>query len=363
MNTLTRRLVQASSGLLLLASLAAHAEPYLAVQQGLKCAACHVNPTGGGLRTAFGIAYATYVMPQSTPTGSAALWSGKAGELVRLGGDLRASASRSDVPHSPSSQTFGLDQLRLYADVSIIPDRLQLYVDEALAPGNARIQEGYIRYGDAQVGWYLKGGQFYLPFGWRLQDQTALVREVSGISMTTPDSGLELGLERGDWSAQLDLTKGVVNAGSPTGYQLTAQAVRVQNRYRVGVAGSFTHSAFGNRGVGGLFAGVRTGPVSWLGEMDLVRDAGFAPGTRTLAAALGEVDWLIRKGQNLKFTAEYFDPDRAIAQDQKVRWSLLYELTPAPFVQLRFGLRRYSGIPQNDIDNRSLAFIELHGFL
>ena len=39
---------------LCLVAFRAHAEPYLAVQQGLKCGVCHVNPTGGGLRTVYG---------------------------------------------------------------------------------------------------------------------------------------------------------------------------------------------------------------------------------------------------------------------------------------------------------------------
>jgi hypothetical protein len=30
-------------------------------------------------------------------------------------------------------------------------------------------------------------------------------------------------------------------------------------------------------------------------------------------------------------------------------------------VQLRFGLRRHRGIPQNNFDNRQLAFAEIHG--
>jgi len=345
------------------APMVAHGEPYLAVQNGYKCVACHVNPTGGGLRSDFGIAFAEHLMAAASLPKDVPAWTGRFGDFLRVGADLRASWTRTDIPRNSAQQSFDLDQIRLYANAQIVPDRVALYVDEQLAPGNASAAEAYVRLTNPGGGWILKGGRFYLPFGWRLQDQTAFVREASGVSMTTPDTGVELGLERERWSAQLDLTNGAANAGTGTGHQITGQIVRVEQRYRVGAAIAATQSQAGNRRVGGLFAGIRTGAIAWLGEADFIRDAGFAGGARSMVAGLGEADWMIRRGHNLKITAEYEDPDRAVAENQQTRWSVVYEMTPIPFVQLRFGFRRYVGIPQSTLQNRRVLFLELHGFM
>ena len=347
---------------LLFAARAARAEPYLAVAQGYKCSACHVNPTGGGLRNAFGVIYSETVLPARGLPAGAPTWTGSIADVVRVGGDLRAGWSRSEVPGSRAQQDWALEQLRLYGHVGILAERLALYVDEALAPGTARNLEAYVRYSDPARGWYVKAGQFYLPFGWRLQDNTALVRAVTGISMTTPDNGIELGLERGDFSFALDVSNGAANTGTGSGYQLVGQTVWIRPRGRVGLSGAFTHSDAGDRSMLGVHGGLRTGPLVWLGEADLVRDEGFPGGARQLLTGLGEVNWSWRRGHNLKLTAEYFDPDRDVAEDHKARYSLLYEYTPMPFLQVRAGARRYRGIPQNVLDNRRALFLEFHGF-
>lgn len=356
------RLFLFMSAAFMLYAVRAHAEPYLAVQQGYKCSSCHVNPTGGGLRNDFGNVFANTVLPMYVPASDAAPWTGALGDYARVGGDLRASWSANYVPGQPHAEQNGLDQLRLYASIAPWPGHLSFYVDGQLTPGNPDALESYARLDLPDTGLYLKAGRFYLPFGWRLQDQTAFVREASGISMTTPDRGVELGYDLGNWSAQLDYTRGAANQASGDGHQVTGQVAWVQTRYRIGVAGSATQSALGNRTVSGVFAGLRTGPVAWLGEADVIHDAGYPEGTRQLAAALGEVDWNFSRGQNLKLTAEYYDPDRAISEDQKARWSVLYEFTPHPFVQLRVGYRRFRGIPQSDVDNRRAAFVELHAW-
>jgi hypothetical protein len=344
-----------------LPAVSAHAEPYLALQTGYKCNVCHVNPTGGGLRNEFGVTYAKVLLPAETLDNTLDAWTGKIGNIVRIGGDLRADWTTTSAPNTPSTTGFSLQQFRVYGDLALIPDRLGIYIDEQVAPNGSQNEEAYVRYGNTAQGFYFKGGQFYLPFGWRLQDQTAFVREVSGISMATPDKGVEIGYERPNWSAQFDFTNGAANASGTSGHEITTQVVYVKPVWRLGLAASFTQADAGNRRVGGVFAGVRTGPIAWLGEADLVHDDSF-PGGRTLLAGLFEGDWRILKGHNLKITAEYSDPDHSVKQDQKTRYSILYEYTPLPFLQLRGGFRRYFGIPQNDFDNRRLALLELHGY-
>ena len=362
---------QVLHGLLLAATLitsalgarVAQAEPYLAIQQGLKCIVCHVNPTGGGARSLFGDVFAGNVMAATALPSGLPAWTGQVvQDFVRIGGDLRADWTRSTQPHAPITTQVGLEQFRLYADVSVIPNKLGLYLDELVAPGAAQTMEAYARYGDTS-NWYIKAGHFYLPFGWRLQDQSSFVRQVTGINMNTPDDGIELGLERPNWSGPLAVSKGAANVASPSGYQVTGQLVRVQTLWRLGAAAAFTHALAGDRQTYGLFAGLHTGPLVWLGEADLVRQAGFADGTRSQVPLLGEIDWTIHRGNNLKLTYEFYDPELSVHNNQQTRWSAVYELTPIPFLQLRGGFRRYQGIPQNDAENRSLAFFEVHGFL
>jgi hypothetical protein len=343
--------------------LVVRAEPYLALAQGYKCVACHVNPTGGGLRNALGVAFARNAMPAFPLASDGPEWTGSVGDFVRVGGDLRHRWSRTSVPGQPAQRGWDLDEARLYGDLAVLNGRLGLHVDQLLAPGSSRAREAYARLGTSDGTWLLKGGQFYLPFGWRLEDDSAFVRQVSGINMTAPDTGIEAGLELPQWSAQMALTNGVGNAGSGSGHQLTGQVAWIRPRGRIGLALSRVDSKAGDRDMAAVFGGLRTGPLVWLGEVDAIRDEGFPQGTRRLLAALGEVDWSWRRGHNLKLTAEYFDPDRDVREDHKTRVSVVYELTPLPFVQVRFGARRWEGIPQNAFDNRRMLFLELHAFL
>ncbi len=346
---------------LLLLPAVVHAEPYLAVRTGLKCMACHVNPSGGGLRNAAGVAFSQSAIPANPLPDVLAGWTGGFGERLRLGGDYRTASAETAVSGQPRQRGAAIEQLRLYADLQLWVDHLGVYIDETLAPQKPQRQEAYVRLSTPGLGWYAKAGQFYLPFGWRLQDNSAFVRQVSGINMTVPDKGLELGMERADWSAQLVYSNGPGNSGDAAGHQLTGQLVWLQPWGRLGAAMAQVSNPAGDRQAYAFFAGASTGPVSWLGEVDLISDEGYPEGRRRLLATLLEANWLVRQGHNLKFSSEFFDPDLRIPNDHRARYSLVYEYTPIAFVQLRAGYRHYVGIPQNRFDNRRVSFVELHG--
>ncbi len=350
----------------LLAAAAAQAEPYLAVANGYKCGQCHVNPTGGGERTPFGEIFSQTVLPaRHLDTGD--LWTGQLNRYISIGGDLRYEFTVQQVPKAQTTNQFQLQQARVYLEASVIPDRLLVYVDEQVAPGGALNREAWGMFWWDDHTWYVKAGQMYLPFGLRLQDQTAFVQQITNINMTTPDQGLEVGWEKGPWDAQLAVSNGTAG-GAPTsnGKQESLQLQYVLTRWRFGGAANFNDSsASGSRDAFGLFGGLKTGPIAWLAQVDIVNDHSLPPGpgggSRKLATLL-EADYAPARGHNVKVTYEYLDPDREVSNDQQTRWSFVYEFTPIQFLQLRAGARLGDGIPQLPVEHLKLYFLELHGF-
>ena len=346
---------------------AARAEPYLAVANGYKCGQCHVNPTGGGERTAFGEIFAQNLMPARHLDTGTDTWTGALNRFISIGGDLRYQFEAQQVPQTKTTNQFDLEQARVYLEASVIPDRLLVYVDEQVAPGGALNREAWGMFWSADHTWYIKGGQMYLPFGLRLQDQTAFVNQVSGIDMTTPDQGLEVGWEKGHWDAQLAVSNGTAGGSTTSnGKQESLQLQYVESRWRLGLAANFNgSSADGSREAFGIFGGVRTGPIAWLAEADIVDDHSLPPGPgggQKKLATLLEGNYSPARGHNIKVTYEYLDPDRDVSNNAQTRLSFVYELTPIQFVQLRAGARFGDGIPQLPAEHLRLYFVELHGF-
>jgi len=367
MRTFTLRSSHLGSALLLLGTLAAllasgraTAEPYLAVEAGLKCAQCHVNPTGGGKRTAFGELYARNQISARTVTldPNAKPWTGDVTKWFSTGANIRGGYDSVSVPNQPTESDFALTRATAYLDFTALPNLLQVYVDEKVAPDNFENREAYVLYTPHNGRYVIKAGQMFLPFGLRIQDDDAFVRQASGVNFRTPDKGVEFGLELPKWSAQAAVTEGAPDNGSDD--RLSLSAVYVLPRWRLGASYNKNPDPRGDREMAAVFAGWKTGPIAWLAELDFITDQIPANGSNHTYASLLEGNWRIHKGHNLKVTYEFLNPSNHQASDEQERYSAVWEYSPIQFVQSRVGIRRYNGIPAIPASNRNEWFVELH---
>ncbi len=378
------------------------AEPYLAIRTGLKCIVCHVNPSGGGKRTEFGNIYAQtklarkYIRtaPSAPPPPPGAIeedltdtfldgmeaargaqsnglsqeeladlafWLGSLNEQVSIGGDVRARANVTMIPHQDDNAGFEVEEALLYVELTLIPERLTFYLDEKVAPGGVSNREAYALLRSPSGRSYLKAGQMFLPYGFRLEDDTAFIRQVPGINYNTPDVGLEWGYEPGRWSFTVALTNGSAGGSeNDRGKQYSLRASYIRPGWRLGTSGNFNDAGADERRMANIFGGFQTGRITWLGEVDYIVDE--ALGGREQGVGLVEVNALITKGHNLKLTYEYFDPNRDISEDQRDRVSIQWAAFPTQFTQIRLGYRINDGIPQDDLQNTEELFLQLHVF-
>ena len=356
-------------GFLAISALPVRAEPYFAVRTGNKCSTCHVNPTGGGKRTEYGNVYAqTQLITRylgemdDAESASPGLWTGRVHPILAIGGDLRADFKFEDIADNSNRNEFDLQEALVYLELDLVPGVFTLYVDERLGPDSAFTREAWGLYSFAE-NFYLKGGRFFLPFGLRLEDDTAFIREASGIDFNTPDEGVELGFEKGAWSTAFAVTN-----GNPSGTEIdeekrvSALAAYVKPRWRVGVSASVNSSDNGDRVMQSVFAGFRSGKVTWLAELDYIEDDVQSPVEVKQWAGLLEANIELMRGHNLKLSYEGFEPDDDREDDLQQRFSIVWEYFPFQFTQLRAGLRFRNSDTDDPFENSDLLFIQMHAY-
>src|SRR5262245_51231665 len=141
------------------------AEPYLAIREGLKCSACHVNRTGGGKRNQMETGYGVQALPwQKIDLNEKKVphyWS-MLNDLLSVGGDFRFLNETTFIKDN-TANTFQTDKANVYLQVNALPDILTLYVDERVAPGGAQSREIFGMFEAMPAHGWIKGGKFILP--------------------------------------------------------------------------------------------------------------------------------------------------------------------------------------------------------
>ncbi len=363
-------------GLVLWGASSVRAEPYLAIQEGYKCSKCHTNMTGGGKRTEFANIYVQTRLanrfwnwrdilgesdegaddenPSNTDS-SSSFFSGRLNDYIAIGGDFRMRYEQTETPSNPTNDVFNQQKQNIYLQVDLIPEHVMFY-QTLSGGGDAREIFGLLKWDT----FYVKAGEFFLPYGLRLLDDSAVTRAVTGFTYGTTDAGVEIGYEPSNWAIHVAATNGTgASLETNRSKRVTASLAYVRKAFRVGGSYSTNNDAQGVETIiYGFHGGVQLGRVGILAATDIIDDS-----TDKEFVSILEFNLLLSRGNNLKFSYEYHDPSDAIGQNARERFSLVWEPFLNQFTQFRAGVRENRGIPQSDAQNKTEYFLELHLFL
>ncbi|KGJ95697.1 hypothetical protein [Thalassotalea sp. ND16A] len=337
------------------------AEPYLAYKTNLKCMACHVNPNGGGLRNEFGRNYGQSLLPAKTiDYDSKAI--AQLSQLFTLGADARFNAIGQNDDDDNTEKTFELSNAQLYLNIAIPNSGLSFYLDQQVAPGTAINREAYAMYQFDQR-YYIKAGTFFVPYGMRIEDDSAFIRQATGMNFDNSDNGVEFSIDYTNTTVNFYISNGTSQASNDDDAFLYGMRVEhLFSKFRAGASFALNDGDQQTTMVN-LYSGLQWRDFTFLAEADLINleQANTVNGEDIeQLASLLEVNYQWRQGVNIKLTAEYFDPDRDVSENQQTRYSVVAEYTPISHLQLRFGLRKKEDIPQLPEQNYDLVFIQSH---
>lgn len=359
------------SGLLfisLIISFSSKAEPYLAIKNNIKCAACHVNPNGGGLRNDFGRIYGQNLLPAKASSYDSAKLA-RLTQYLTVGADSRFNGTyqKTEQETDNTSQGFEVSSTQLYINIEIPDSGLSFYIDQQVAPGSAINREALVMYkfqqSDLFDSSYIKAGKLFLPYGLRIEDDSAFIRQATGMNFDNSDNGVEYGLNHNNTSANFYVANGTSQASNNDDSLLYGMRVEhLFSSFRLGVSAVLND---GDQQVQmlNLYGGTQWRDITFLAEVDYLtieKANSFTQQDIKQLVSLAEVNYQWRQGWNFKFTAEYFDPDQDVDEDEQTRYSFITEYTPLSNVQLRLGLRLKQDIPQKPQQNSDMVFIQSH---
>ncbi len=356
---------------------AARAEPYLALREGFRCAQCHVNRTGGGMRNDFGRVYGLTALPWQRTAGPVERQAAGAFGALTIGLDLKTEAvatlpAETELAgvrrSSDGSATFDVPEGFLFIEGRLLGDHAALYVDTKAAPSGAVNREAFVLVEGLPGGLWGKVGRFLLPFGLRMAEDDSHVRTVSGYNYGNTDTGVEVGIDRGPAFAAVSLTNGSFGgADDNLAKQVVGRAGVLLPEARAGASLAWNDTSdddadeVQDRVVAGVFGGGSLGRVTLVGEADWIRERGDL-GTRTELATHLRLAFLAHRGLTLAVAHEMHDPDLELEEDERERFRFTADLFPTRYLRVAAWWDLNRDIPQRVEGNADQAGLLLHGF-
>ncbi|HYQ96163.1 MAG TPA: hypothetical protein VER38_04055, partial [Candidatus Eisenbacteria bacterium] len=337
--------------------------PRYTARYGQKCALCHVNPSGGGLRTPYAsqkLVPEEIAWSRATPPALEEI-DPMIAKHIMIGTDFREFYIGANLLEARAN--FFEMQADLYFGFQLDP-RVTLYYDRGQSNSYELFGLDYLL-----PTFYVKAGRFVPSYGWKFDDHTMFVRsELGFMPPGNSDVGLEAGWSKGPLDIQAALVNG--NRGSTLDNDLKmAGLLNAIYRRRagpvgaaLGVSGYHHPGALRDYDAGGAYGYLTWRNLTWLGEADLFRDDPASSKAKVGMVASHEVTYLLRQGLELIGTYDFFDPDRDRGAGAKSRLGGGVFVMPRSYMSLEALLRHtdfHNGVDYSGRDFTETLF-QLH---
>lgn len=354
---------------------AAQALPRFASSTGARCQSCHVNPSGGGMRQAFGVQYGRDELPVPAWSEEYGLddFSTKLTEFVSVGADFRTLYFYQQLPDTGATagarnniNSFWQMQGDVYFNFTLAK-RVNIYLDKGLYNGF----EVFGLLGILPEKGYIKVGKFVPNFGLKMDEHRAFVRQYTGFSAEfgRPElTGGEIAISPGPAT----LTGGVYNAtdgfgvgvGNKKAFLGRADAIfKANEEINIGVgANVFTTKDANNvrTTLLGGFGSFSYQQFTLFGEADLIKSKNTGATLNGLVTYI-EADYVVTPGLDLKVAYDFYDPDVDLKSGSFSRYSIGLEFFPIAGVEVRPMYRILKEDP-TDVKNDEFHFL-IHFYL
>jgi hypothetical protein len=338
----------------------------------LACGVCHVNPSGGMLRNDSGFIYGTKILPWNSEMPDdvkAGLDAIKSNRFLTFGGDFRFLFFMREG--NRTNPIFFPMQTDIYANANVGKHIAFLAQFGMERGGNSAVREAIGMLKDLPYNSYFKVGKFVPPYGHRLEDHTAFIRDKIGLNHSKPEayvSGYEIGAEPvlmyarfSQFNSDITPQSGSV-LKAPTG--ISGEAgwrglwLHLGGSYLTIYDFETSAAAITDRRAYGVFGALRLKwfpyleRLTYLFEYDFRRDSirgNISNSDANARITYNELDYRVGNGVNIKLRYESYEPDKGASDNiERKRYVMGVDMYPYPFTELNIQYRLNREEPESD---------------
>ncbi len=334
--------------------------PRFGVQNGTSCIACHVNPTGSGLRNDYGsnvVALEELPLERWLDKGNED-WDGYISDHLQIGGDFRLQGVQYNETDSTRKSAFFPMQADIYFYLKL-NNNAGIFTKIGVRGKSTLSTEYWALLRNLPQNAWVRVGRTLPNYGLRVDDHTSFIRggnfsrtilglEKEGLIFgpyLDPPAILELGVPMfGGLQWTSSISTSIINNSEELNNLTTQFNYTGSINDNITYMGGFSYMQEDNFNMLGISGGISFSDFTWTFEADRAKN--WINGNTSLAL-YDEIAWEIIQGVQLIGKYDFFDPKTDWKTGSISRYTFGAEIYPLNIMEIKIQMR----MNQVDLDN------------